>query len=167
MKYLPTAELVSEIDKADTTPMSGTMTSSPIPVLRDHQVQIAVFRTWAAYDPSARGSALSPPDRVTFFDPATGARVAEESMPGGTPLGIEAFEVPRTEYRQLRAQLFGAYDVLLPAFARGLATADPALRAAAMTFKKVFPRFAGKLLDPYYQEIGKDWFPWVDRMAGA
>lgn len=167
MKYLPTAELVSEIDKADTTPMTGTMMSSPIPVLRDHRVLIAVFRAGAGYDPSARGSLLSPPEHVAFFDPETGARVAEESRPGGGPLGVEAFDVPRTEYRELRAQLFGAYDVLLPAFAHGLATADPVVQAAARTFKKVFPRFSGKLLDPYYKEIGKDWFTWIDRMAGA
>lgn len=167
MKHLPTAELVSEIEKADTTPMSGTITSSPIPVLVDRGLLIAVFRASAGYDPSARGSALSPPDRVTFFDPSTGARVREEPRPGGAPIGIEAFEVRRTEYPQLRAQLFGAYDVLLPAFARGLATTEPAVQEAARTFKKVFPRFAGKLLDPYYREIGKDWFIWLDRMAGA
>lgn len=167
MKYLPTAELVSEIEKTSTTPRSGTLTSSPIPVLRDQRLLIAVFQASAGYDPSARGSVLSPPEHVTFFDPATGVRVTEESRPGGRPLGVEAFDVPRTEYHQLRAQLFGAYDVLLPAFARGLATADPTVQAAARTFKKVFPRFSGKLLYPYYKEIGKDWFAWLDRMVGA
>jgi hypothetical protein len=167
MSYLPTAQLVAEIEKADTMPMSGTFTSSPIPVLVDHRLLIAVFRATAGYDPEARASVLSPPERVTFFDPSTGARVKEEPRPGGRPLGTEPFDVPRSEYRQLSAQLFGAYDVLLPAFAQGLAAAAPAVQAAAKTFKKIFPRFSGKLLAPYYTEIGKDWFAWLDRMAGA
>jgi hypothetical protein len=167
MKYLPTAQLVSEIENANTTPRSGTITSSPIPVLREHRLLIAVFQADAGYDPAARGSVLSPPTRVTFFDPVTGARVSEEPRPGGSPLGTEPFDVPRSEYRQLSAQLFGAYDVLLPAFAQGLVTADPTVHAAATTFKKVFSRFSGKLLDPYYHAIGKDWFAWIDSMAGA
>jgi hypothetical protein len=167
MSYLPTAQLVTEIQKADTTPTSGMSTSSPIPVLVDRRLLIAVFHSMAGYDPEARASVLSPPERVTFFDPSTGTRVKEESRPGGPPLGTEAFAVPRSEYPQLSAQLFGAYDVLLPAFAQGRATADPALQAAAKTFKIIFPRFAGKLLDRYYKEIGKDWFAWLDRMAGA
>lgn len=167
MKYLPTAQLVTEIEKADTTPRSGTITSYPIPVVRDHQLLIAVFQTTAGYDPQARGSVLSPPERVTFFDPSTGVRVNEEPRPGGPPLGTEPFDVPRTEYRQLSAQLFGAYDVLLPAFAQGLAMTDPVVQNAARTFKKLFPRFSGKLLDPYYKEIGEDWVAWIDRTAGA
>lgn len=167
MSYLPTAQLVSEIEKANTTPTSGTITSYPIPVLRDHKLLVAVFQATAGYDPEARGSVLSPPERVTFFDPVAGARVKEEPKPGGALLGTEPFDVPRAEYRQLSAQLFGAYDVLLPAFAQGLVTADPVVHSAARTFEKLFPRFSGKLLDPYYKEIGKDWFAWIDRMAAA
>jgi hypothetical protein len=167
MTYLPTAQLVSQINQADTTPKSGTTTSSPIPVIVDHRLLIAVFRANAGYDAEAHASVLSPPDLVTFFDPTSGARVNEEVKSGGPPLGTEPFGVPRSEYAQLSAQLFGAYDTLLPAFAQGQTTADPALRAAAATYKSLFPRFAGKLLDRYYKEIGKDWFAWLDRMAGA
>ncbi len=167
MKYLPTAELVSEIENANTTPRSGTITSYPIPIVRDNQLLIAVFQANAGYDPAARGSILSPPTRVTFFDAVTGARVNEEPRPGGPPLGTEPFDVPRAEYRQISALLFDTYDVLLPAFAQGRMTADPMVDAAAKTFKKVFPRFSGNLLDPYYKEIGKDWVAWLDRRVGA
>lgn len=165
--YLPTAQLVTEIENANTTPMSGTITSYPIPVILDHRLQIAAFQASAGYDHAARASELSSPDRVVFFDPTTGVRVKEEQRPGGRSLGTEPFDVPRSEYRALSAQLFSAYDVLLPAFVRGLVTADPVIEAAAYTFKKIFPRFSGKLLDPYYKEIGQDWFAWIDQMVGV
>jgi hypothetical protein len=167
MTYLPTAQLVAEIKKSDTTPTSGTATSLPIPVLEDHRLLVAVFVAPAAYDADARASVLSPPQRVTFFDPASGLRVREDAIVGGPPLGTDPFDVPRSEYAQLIAQLFDAYDVLIPAFAERRSAATPALQAAAKTYKKLFPRFAGKLLDRYYKEIGKDWFAWLDRMAGA
>lgn len=166
MSYLPTAQLVTAIRSADATTTSGMTTSSPIPVLVDHRLLIAVFHATAGYDPEARASVLSPPERVVFFDASTGVRVKEDKRPGGRPLGTEAFDVPRSDHPQLSAQLFSAYDVLVPAFAQSRAVADPALQAAAKTYKKVFPRFSGKLLEPYYKEIGKDWFAWVDRMAG-
>jgi hypothetical protein len=165
--YLPTAQLVTEIENADTTPTSGTMHSYPIPVIVDHRLQIAVFQASAGYDSAARASALSGPDRVAFFDPTTGVRLKDEQRPGGRPLGTEPFDVPRAEYRWLSAQLFAAYDVLLPAFAQELTTAEPVIEEAAKTFKQLFPRFSGKLLDPYYKQIGNAWFDWIDRMAGA
>lgn len=167
MTYLPTAQLVTEIKKGDTTPTSGVLTSLPIPVLVDHRLLIAVFAASAGYDADARASVLSPPERVTFFDPSNGLRVKEDATAGGPPLGTEPFDVPRSEYAQLIAQLFDAYDVLVPAFAERRSAVDPALQAAAKTYKKLFPRFSGKLLDRYYKEIGKDWFAWLDRMAGV
>ena len=107
MSYLPTAQLVTEIEKADTTPTSGTITSSPIPVFLDHRLLIAVFRATAGYDPEARGSVLSPPARVTFFDPGTGARVKEEPRPHRRRLPQRPLSGGRVTARRSRSPPLG------------------------------------------------------------
>ena len=81
------------------------------------------------------------------------------------------------EAKQVILHLFGADaaeasshasdGVLLPADAAGATEPQPALRAAATSFKRLFTMIGEHVLLPYYQAIGKDWFAWVDRMAGA
>ena len=108
---------------------------------------------------------LSPPEHIAYFDPSTGVRVLEEERAPAPPLGSEPFDIPRSEYPRLSAELYAAYDTLLPAFVLREAPVRPEVRSAAISFKRLFPRFSGKLLRPYYEQIGGEWFAWIDRVA--
>jgi hypothetical protein len=167
MQFKPMEQLVADIRRSDTPPRSGggDATSYPIPVRSEGRVLVAAFEYEAGYDIPKRTNHIGPPSLVRFFDPATGARVREEKRPAAAALGTEAFDVPRAEYRELLPELYRAYDVLLPAFARGDAKPAPEVRTAAKSYQRAFARVSGKLLLPYYREIGKDWFTWIDAAA--
>jgi hypothetical protein len=163
----PMAQLVEDIRRADTTPSTGEATSFPIPVRAGGGVQIAVFRYQSGYDAKKRETFVAPPVLVLFFDPVTGALLRQEPRQPGPTLGSESFDVPRTEVHALLAELYGAYDALLPAFAQGDAKPGPGIQAAARKYKEAFARVSGKLLMPAYTEIGRAWFQWIDAAAAS
>jgi hypothetical protein len=167
MQYKPMEQLVSDMRRLDGIPISGggDATSYPIPVRSEGRVLVAVFKYESGYDVSQRTSHIGSPSLVRFFDPATGERVREEKRAKAAMLGTEAFDVPRDEYRKLLPELYHAYDVLLPAFARGDAGPTPEIRAAAASYKHAFGRVVVKLLLPSYREIGKEWFAWIDTVS--
>jgi hypothetical protein len=174
MNLKPMAQLIHDIESA-TPPASGTGDSLPIPVLSDGKLTIAIFRYMWGVPEDLHGGVIYPPYRVWYHDAETGAVLREEPLDLSTvlskvgdplpTLGVEGFYVPREELDELIAKLYGAYDQLLPAFVRQEKDPSPEVRAAASTFAEIFPRFSGKLLKPYYDRIGKDWFPWIESIT--
>jgi hypothetical protein len=164
-KTKPMIELVDVMQKAEADPSAGTSNSEPIPVREGGRVLIAVFHYATSYDPAHDRSVLSPPTQVWYFDPATGERVREEARPGGPPLGSEPLTVPHAEIEALLTEFYGATDTLLPAFARGDGKPAPEIKAAAGTYKRGFDRVSIKLHARYYQDLGQEWFRWVDAAA--
>lgn len=161
--YKPTAELVDEIMRSNPSWVSGTVTSYPIPVIENGRLLVAVFRYSAGYNTEIHGMDMGSPKQVLLVDPTTGALVREEPRAPVHALGNESFTVPPSEYMQLSAELYGAYDALLLPFVRR--QKGPEVAAAANTWKRVFARFEGKLLRPFYEQIGKDWFSWLDEVT--
>ena len=165
MTYMPLERLMDTVRRSDPAPRTGTGMSRPIPVLEDGRLQIAVFYYTSAFSTPEQAPLLSSPDRVVFFNAADGATVREEAVTNVIDLGSERFEIPRSEYPRLSAELFAAYDTLLPAFASGATSVPAEVKGAALTVKRLFPRFSGKLLAPYYQRIGRAWFTWLDQVT--
>jgi hypothetical protein len=161
MSYKPTAEIVQMIERERPPPRDGEAYSYPIPVRREGALEIAIFHYSAGYDAQKQGMLLGAADQITFYDPATGAQRHEEPMPPAPALGTEAFGVERGEYGRLSAELYAAYDTLLPAFTRAEARPSAEVKAAAIAYGAIFPKFAGKLFRPTYEKIGKDWFVWL------
>jgi hypothetical protein len=63
--------------------------------------------------------------------------------------------------------LDAVYDTLLPLFAANTESVPPEGRSAARRFKQLFPKLSINALDSCYHALGKDWFAWVDRIAGS
>jgi hypothetical protein len=165
LQLKPTAQLVRDIPGLFPNSRDGTTYSNPIPVLSGGRLSLAVFRYSSGTDWEKNGVGMDAPERVMYLDPETGALLREEPLPPAPSLGTERFDMSASEYLELTAKLYGAYDKLLPAFARQEKDPSPEVRAAANTFAELFPRFAGKLLKPYYDRIGKDWFSWIESIT--
>jgi hypothetical protein len=84
-----------------------------------------------------------------------GEDIGVHRMPVG--LNVETFYIEQD-------RLFRAYDVLLPAFAAGAGDFPPQIRQAAAEFRRLFPWLAEACLMPYYHAVGKEYFPWVNRI---
>lgn len=63
-----------------------------------------------------------------------------------------------------QAELYRAYDILLPMFA-GNAVVPADVKDTARRFKSLFSQIAEPPLLPYYQSVGKEFFAWVERLT--
>lgn len=122
------------------------------------------------------GLLYSPPKALVFIDPYAGkVESAKDVTPAdfgqsvapGTALDYDKADPDRDQYARDVEALYTALDILLSAYAEGVNEAQPNLKEAATTFKRVFAKVAEEVLMPYYHAIGKDWFAWLDRMAGT
>lgn len=68
------------------------------------------------------------------------------------------------EFIEKRSTLYETYDVLLPAFARGVTPGDPKLKRAAQDYTTLFELLSEPPLLPYYRAVGAEFFAWVARM---
>ncbi len=78
------------------------------------------------------------------------------AMPEG--MTFQAFTMRLTE-------LYAAYDVLLPAFARGTTKVGKEVQHAARNYQTLFDLLSEPPLRAYYQVAGQEFFEWVDQAA--
>lgn len=166
-------EKLSAMTSGATDPISGSVSSFLIPA-REGGRLVAVVTLEPLYGPEVElnRSRVGPPFRVQTFDVSTGELLHTKdvaagdfgALPVGRELGFEKLDARRND-DQLEARLYGAYDVLAPAYARGDTKLDAAGLLAAATCKEVLPKLAGPLLLPYYQYLARDFFGWLDKAS--
>jgi len=176
MPPLPAAKLVelAKTGPARTRPPE-TRQSYPIPVCEGKSLRAAfLFAPQGRANP-VEGLHLLAPTHLAFLDAVTGkfesirqvkpADFGQTHAPGED---IGAHRMPAglnvaTFYPE-QDRLFGAYDLLLPAFAAGQSNHPPEVRRAAEEFRRLFPWLAEGPLMPYYHAVGKEFFTWVNRI---
>lgn len=154
---------------------TGIAESWPVPTRNGGtmRLQIMVCNVLPEY---GYGILYWPPKALVLIDPYAGkvesakdVTAADFGQTVGTrePLDYDKAGPDRDQYTRDVEALYTALDILLPAYAEGVTEVQPNLKEAATTFKRVFAKVAEEVLMPYYHAIGKDWFAWIDRMAGA
>lgn len=154
-------------------PMSGSISSFFVPAREGDRVLAVIFlRPLFAPDLEHQRLKEGAPFLLQTFDASTGDLIRSKEVAAGdfgalpitSELGFEKLG-ERSDSDQLEARLYLAYDVLAPAYARGDTKLDAAGLIAASTCKQVFPKYAGPLLLPYYEHLGRDFFAWLDKAS--
>lgn len=166
-------EKLSAMTEGATDPISGSASSFLIPAREGGRLTaVRALEPLFGPDLEHNRSRVGPPFLVQTFDASTGKLLhAKEvaagdfgALPVGQEIGFEKLGARRDD-DMLEARLYGAYDVLAPAYARGDAKLDAAGLIAAATCKEVFPKYAGPLLLPYYEYLARDFFGWLDKAS--
>src|SRR5512132_34294 len=142
--------------KMDAPPVSGSSSSFIVPAREGGRMLAIVFLTpLFGPDLEHQRSKVGTPFLVQTFDASTGQLIRSKEVAAGDfgalPINQElGFEKLGEQGNRdtLDARLYGAYDVLVPAYARGDTKLDAAGLIAAATCKQVFPKYAGTLLLP-------------------
>jgi hypothetical protein len=154
-----------------------TLTSYPVPVLRQGQVQIAYMVCPYTFGP--KGSWIWPPNKVFWCDPVSGKSVAEISV---LPDYFDQKDAPNKQMKEnisltpgmtrdifdnLKRYLFELYEILFEAWENKYSTTNNGkLQSSARDFLKIFDQVSEKPLRPYYNALGSDWFEWLRKLAG-
>jgi len=143
----------------------------PIPLLRSGGYAIAFMYCPCSVTPE-EGLWLYPPDHMAELDAYSGQLLQMRAI---VPADFDRTDAPdallgqcdllpngRTgeQYRELRRRLLEAYNLLLPAYATGISRLAN-VRQPARDFLELFPQVSEQPLEPYYQDLGRDFFTWV------
>jgi hypothetical protein len=174
--FLPMQQLFVEGRRrvADKVPDESRQ-SLPVPWVREGRLEVAFFYAPSKVTP-ADGVKMAPPDQLSSLDARSGTLSALRAVtppdfgmadaPGAL---LGAFKLPpgvdAAAYLAARAELFALYDRLMPAFAAAPAAPDPAVRAQAQEFLRLFAAVHEPPMAPYYEALGRGFLDWV--RAGA
>jgi len=153
-----------------------THVSFPVAAPRPRGMRVIFLYCRSSVSPTL-GLQLMPPHYLAELDPDSGrlermvfvepAEFGRQDPPEDYIGRYDMLPNGRTsdQYHALRAQLLAAYDKVLPAFLRGASSFGRELRQAAQDFLSLFPQVTEQPLLPYYREVGKDMFAWLERAA--
>lgn len=160
-------------ERVHAPPVSGSVSSFFVPAREGNRILALVFLT-PLFPPDLehQRSKEGAPFLLQTFDASTGDLLRSKEVAAGDfgalpinkELGFEKLG-ERSDSDQLEGRLYLAYDVLAPAYARGDTKLDAAGLIAASTCKEVFLKYAGPLLLPYYEHLGRDFFAWLDKAS--
>jgi len=154
-------------------------TSSPVPVRRKGQVQIAYMVCRKIVDLPRHQDFIWPPNLIEWFDPVSGMRAAEATAvspeyfgqkdPVDKPLVEGRANRPPmsfSEFEKLQNRLFELYDLLFPVWATdSTAMGQILLQNLAREFLNIFNQISIPKFRPYYESLGHDWFGWLRKLA--
>jgi len=145
--------------------------SYPVPFFEDRTFRIGFLYCLQVLGPGP--SRLRAPAYLSLVDPVEGAFITLRAVTPGdvgqpnTAGFIGTFALPdgmtSEEYIALRAELYRAYDAVLPHYAVKSHGGRDELRASAARFGDLFRRLHEPPLLPYYHHLGRDFFDWLAR----
>lgn len=164
-QLVPIAALVNRLVEAGMSFSSRMRPSLPIPGIAEKGLIITLL--WGPPRCYRRPGELWRID----LDAQSGAFI---ELRGLTPASVgmsprdgldEGDQVDRGDAAAGDAEMFAAYDALLPGFGRD--SLDRALKPTAAMFRRRFADLATAELGPAYEQIGRQFFAWLRRLDAA
>jgi hypothetical protein len=154
----------------------GYRQALPLPVRHGDTVSLNVIIAPSLIR-EPEGTIIYPPSYLGVFDRSDGSLLKlsavepsdfGQSHPTQEPLGVANMPEGMTfeQFMNLRAELFSAYDLLVPAFSGKEARLDKPQYEAAQRFLTLFPQLSEAVLKPYYEHVGKEFFGWLLEKRG-
>jgi hypothetical protein len=150
--------------------------SLPIPIRRNGRLFVAFLFVPTVKKPGAPVQ-LGAPDYIATLRVSDGRLESLQSLeadptgalPADPSHSIGTFGLPdkmtAEEYVKRQAELFAAYDVLLPLFERPEDAVGQNGRDWARYFQDLFQAVSEPPLRPYYESFGAEFFRWVSQAA--
>jgi hypothetical protein len=154
----------------------GYRQALPLPVIQGNAVILQVIIAPSVIR-EPEGTIIFPPTYLGLFQSADGSLLKlmavdpshfGQSHPVQEKLGVANMPEGMTfdQFINMRAELFAAYDLLIPPFSRREVNLNEQQYKAVASFLTGFPQLSEAVLRPYYEFVGKEFFTWLQEKRG-
>jgi hypothetical protein len=154
----------------------GYRQALPLPAMQGNAVILQVIIAPSVIR-EPEGTIIFPPSYLGLFQ-STDASLLKlmavddtyfgQAHPVGEPLGVANMPEGMTfdQFINLRAELFAAYELLIPPFSKKEVNLNDQQYKAVASFLTLFPQLSEAVLKPYYEYVGKEFFAWLQEIRG-